>query len=57
MMGFIKKYKVHKLVCVESANDIYDAIAREKEIKGWNRAKKNVLVESFNPEWRDLMGE
>ena len=56
-MGFIKKYKVHKLVCVESANDIYDAIAREKEIKGWNRAKKNVLVESFNPEWRDLMGE
>lgn len=52
--GFTKRYNVHKLVYYESTSDIRDAIAREKQIKGWTRAKKNELVESMNPNWRDL---
>ena len=52
--GFTKKYNVHKLVYYEEANDATTAIAREKQIKGWTRAKKNELVESVNPSWCDL---
>ena len=48
--GFTKTYKVNLLVCYESR----DAIAREKEIKGWRREKKNALVERMNPTWADL---
>ena len=55
--GFTKKYRVHKLVFFEQTSDIYAAIAREKQIKGWNRAKKNALVETVNPEWKDLSEE
>ncbi len=44
--GFTKTYKVNRLVYYERFNDPRDAIAREKEIKGWRRAKKNALVES-----------
>jgi len=52
--GFTKKYHVHKLVYTESYSNAYDAIAREKQLKGWTRAKKNLLVESKNPDWEDL---
>ena len=52
--GFTKKYHVHKLVWFESTPDIESAIAFEKRIKGWNRAKKNALIELMNPDWRDL---
>ena len=52
--GFTKKYNVHKLVYFEETNDIDVAIAREKQLKGWRRDKKNALVESQNPSWRDL---
>ena len=52
--GFTKRYNVHKLVYYEETSDIREAIAREKQLKGWSRAKKNALVESMNPEWRDL---
>jgi len=52
--GFTKKYRVHKLVYFEETNDVNTAIAREKEIKGWIRAKKNALVEKENPSWSDL---
>ena len=55
--GFTKKYNVHKLVYCEETGDIRDAIAREKEIKGWRREKKNRLVESINPNWVDLSYE
>lgn len=55
--GFTKKYHVHKLVYYESTDDIYSAITREKQIKGWTRAKKNALVDEINPDWRDLSGE
>lgn len=52
--GFTKKYNVHKLVYFDSTTDVRSAIAREKQIKGWSRAKKNALINEFNPEWKDL---
>lgn len=52
--GFTKKYRVHKLVWYESGHDVESVIAREKQLKNWNRAKKNVLIERMNPEWKDL---
>jgi len=52
--GYAKDYNVQKLVYFESVPDVRAAIAREKQIKGWPRAKKNALVEGLNPEWRDL---
>ena len=52
--GFTAKYNVTKLVYVESAPDVRDAIQREKQLKGWTRAKKNALVETVNPKWEDL---
>lgn len=52
--GFTRKYKCHRLVYYEVFENVSDAIAREKEIKGWRREKKNALVELMNPEWKDL---
>ena len=52
--GFTKRYHVHKLVYCEEYNDVNDAIRREKQIKGLLRSKKNELVETMNPSWRDL---
>ena len=52
--GFTKRYHVHKLVYFEQTSSIEAAIAREKELKGWTRGKKNALVEMMNPVWRDL---
>ena len=52
--GFTKKYNVDKLVYYEITNDVNSALAREKQIKGWTRAKKNALVESKNSQWCDL---
>jgi putative endonuclease len=51
--GFTKKYNVTKLVYYEATEDIRSAIAREKELKGWIRNKKNELVSSANPEWKN----
>ncbi len=53
--GFTNKYNVIKLVFYEVCNDIESAILREKQIKGWLRKKKIALIESMNPEWRDLI--
>ena len=55
--GFTKQYHVHKLVYYESFSNVRDAIAREKQLKGWLRAKKNALIESINPAWADLAGD
>lgn len=55
--GFTKRYNVHKLVYYEHTTDMRAAIAREKQLKGWLRAKKNALVETMNPEWKDLSEE
>jgi len=52
--GFTKTYNVNRLIYYERFNDPRDAIAREKEIKGWRRAKKNALVETMNTKWADL---
>ena len=52
--SFTAKYDVHKLVYYECTNDVRAAIEREKQLKGWNRARKNKLVESRNPKWEDL---
>jgi putative endonuclease len=52
--GFTQKYNITRLACYEETNDVRDAIAREKQIKGWLRSKKIALIESINPEWRDL---
>ena len=52
--GFTKKYNVHKLVYFEYTNDVRVAIEREKQLKGWTRAKKNALIQKMNPTWRDL---
>ena len=52
--GFTKKYRCHRLVYYECFPYIRQAVAREDEIKGWRREKKNALVENMNPQWRDL---
>ena len=52
--GFTSKYNITQLVYYEEGSDINVAITREKQIKGWLRAKKIALIESINPEWRDL---
>jgi len=52
--SFTKTYKVGRLVYYERFNDARSAIAREKEIKGWRREKKNELVRALNPKWNDL---
>jgi putative endonuclease len=55
--GFTKKYNLTKLVYYEISEDVRSAIAREKQIKGWLRSKKINLIESTNPEWKDLSSE
>ena len=55
--GFTKRYNIHRLVYFEVFTDIRDAIAREQQIKGWLRAKKVALIETVNPEWKDLAPE
>ena len=52
--SFTKTYKVDRLVYFEHFDEALDAIAREKKIKGWRREKKNALVQTLNPWWRDL---
>jgi len=52
--GFTSKYGVDKLGYYEIFDDIFNAIVREKAIKGGSRKKKLELIESFNPEWKDL---
>jgi len=52
--GFTKKYRVSSLVFYETTSDVGEAIAREKQLKGWRRSKKIDLIESTNPSWNDL---
>jgi len=55
--SFTARYNVNRLVYFEEFSDINQAIAREKEIKSMTRRQKMKLVESINPEWRDLSQE
>jgi putative endonuclease len=52
--GFSSKYHCDRLVYWESFDDVLKAIDREKQLKGWRRAKKIVLIEFKNPRWEDL---
>ena len=52
--GFSKRYNTTWLVCWEEYLNPHDAIAREKQIKGWVRRRKIELIESMNPGWKDL---
>jgi putative endonuclease len=52
--GFTKQYQVHRLVYYETYDDVHNAIRREKQLKGWRRAKKVALIEKMNPRWADL---
>ncbi len=55
--SFTKRYNVTILVWYELFHSIEEALAREKQIKGWTRVKKISLIESMNPEWKDLWEE
>lgn len=55
--GFTQRYNLTKLVYTESCPDPLAAIAREKQLKGWKRDKKNALISSVNPDWRDLSAD
>jgi putative endonuclease len=48
------RYRLFRLVYVESTTDVRAAIRREKQLKGWLRAKKLALISSVNPSWDDL---
>ena len=52
--GFTKKYNITMLVYYETTSDVHAAIAREKQLKSWRRSKKIALIESSNPQWKDL---
>ena len=52
--GFTKKYNLNKLVYYEATNDIDGALEREKQLKNWHRDWKINLINSSNPNWKDL---
>ena len=52
--GFTQRYNINRLVYYEQFNDVRDAISREKQIKGWSRAKKEALINIKNSKWTDL---
>jgi len=52
--AFTTKYKCFYLIYYEHFFEIEDAIKRGKQIKGWSRAKKEIMIESFNPSWQFL---
>ncbi len=51
------KYRISRLIFVEPHDTAPNAIAREKQLKGWRRSKKIALINRSNPDWRDLSGE
>ena len=55
--SFTAKYNLHKIVYYELFFSIDEAIAREKQIKGGSRKKKEELIKKFNPQWKDLYSE
>ena len=55
--GFTSRYRIHRLVYFETVRDVRAAIAGEKHIKGWTRAKRVALIEARNSTWEDLSAE
>ena len=53
--GFTQKYNCHKLVYFESFSDVEQAIAREKQLRKWSRAKKDALIDTMNKERKELI--
>ena len=53
-VGFTSRYRITRLVYFETTGNVLVAIAREKELKGWVRERKLQLIETANPDWRDL---
>ena len=51
---FTAKYNIDRLIYYEVSANVREAIAREKQIKGWRQSKKIALIESTNPTWKDL---
>jgi putative endonuclease len=52
--GFTKRYHLNRLVWLEHSRSVNDAIACEKQLKGWRRSRKTALIERMNPRWLDL---
>ena len=52
--SFTEKYNCKKLIYFETTNDVDEAISREKQLKGWVRTKKENLIKTLNPSWKDL---
>ena len=55
--GFTRRYGIHRLVYFELWESISDATQREMQLKKWKREWKLVLIESVNPNWRDLWND
>jgi putative endonuclease len=55
--SFTGRYHIHRLVYYETMNSPADAIAREKQLKGWTRKRKIALINQANPTWADLAPE
>jgi putative endonuclease len=55
--AFARQYNAHKLIYYEAYSDPPSAIATEKQLKRWSRAKKEALIAQRNPQWRDLFSE
>jgi putative endonuclease len=54
---FTARYRIGKLVYAEAWTEVYSAIAREKQVKGWSRQRKLGLIRTLNPAFRDLAPE
>lgn len=52
--GFTKKYNCNRLIYYENYSDVNESILREKQLKKWNRTKKENLIKKLNPQWKDL---
>jgi len=52
--GFTRRYNIDRLAYYETFHEVLDALAREKQLKGWSRKKKIALIERINPNWEDL---
>ncbi len=55
--GFTKRYNVTWLAYYEVTSDVSAALTREKQLKRWRRSKKIALIQSMNPQWKDLARE
>ena len=57
VQGFTSKYNCIELIYFEDTSDVSVALEREKQLKRWNREKKERLIEKMNPTWKDLYEE